>query len=98
VIALNVEEKIKKNLLCTNCEKHIKQKSQGRTRRFCSEECRRKWWHEHQEERKKSETASYKYICPYCGKEFSVYGNKGRKYCSHNCYIKDRFWREENGV
>ncbi|RXM53885.1 RNA polymerase subunit sigma-70, partial [Clostridium tetani] len=35
----------------------------------------------------------------YCGKEFSAYGNKNRKYCSHNCYIRDRFWRdEENGI
>ncbi len=28
------------------------------------------------------------------GKEFFVHGNKGRKYCSHQCYIADRFGEE----
>lgn len=98
VVALNVDEKIKRNLLCVCCGKPIKQKHQGRTRRFCSDECRRKWWNENQDKRNEKETAIYKYTCPYCGKEFSVYGNKKRKYCSHNCYIKDRFWREEHGI
>ena len=96
VVVLNVEEKLKRNLLCACCRKPIKQKNQGRTRRFCSEECRRKWWREHQSERNKKPASIYKYICVYCGKEFSVYGNKKRKYCSHNCYIKDRFWEEDD--
>lgn len=98
VVALNVEEKVKRNLLCAYCEKPIKQNHQGRVRRFCSNECRRKWWKENQDKRKQKETAIYKYTCPYCGNEFSVYGNKKRKYCSHNCYIRDRFWREEDGI
>jgi endogenous inhibitor of DNA gyrase (YacG/DUF329 family) len=98
VVALNVEEKLKRNLLCACCGKPIKQKYQGRTRRFCSDECRRKWWNENQDKRNKSEVATYKYICPHCGRGFSAYGNKKRKYCSHDCYIKDRFWREENGI
>lgn len=29
--------------------------------------------------------------CPHCGKEFHIYGDKRRKYCSHECYIADRF-------
>lgn len=98
VVALNVEEKKKGNLLCACCGKPIKQKAGGRTRRFCSEECRRKWWKDNPQERNKNETAIYKYTCPYCGKEFSCYGNKKRKYCSHDCYIKSRFWGEEDGI
>lgn len=98
VVALNVDEKVNNNELCAYCMKSISQKDRGRTRRFCSEACRRKWWKEHQHKRKKSEDAIYQYICPNCGKEFSAYGNKKRKYCSHNCYIKVRFWREEDGV
>lgn len=98
VVALNLEEKKKRNLLCACCEKPIKQKTKGRIRRFCSDECRRKWWNQNQDERNKGEAATYKFTCPYCGKKFTVYGNKKRKYCSHNCYIKDRFWREEDGV
>lgn len=98
VVALNLEENKKRNLLCTCCERPIKQKTKGRIRRFCSDECRRKWWNENKDERNKSEAATYKFTCPYCGKKFTAYGNKKRKYCSHNCYIKDRFWREEDGV
>ena len=29
--------------------------------------------------------------CARCGKPFTAYGNAGRKYCSHSCYIADRF-------
>ena len=29
--------------------------------------------------------------CKQCGKPFTAYGNKGRKYCCHQCYIVDRF-------
>ena len=29
--------------------------------------------------------------CPACGKTFSAYGKRNRKYCSHECYIIDRF-------
>ena len=46
VVALNLEEKIKKNELCIYCEKPIKQKLQGRARKFCADECRYKWWNE----------------------------------------------------
>lgn len=98
VVALNFEEKKKKNLLCGCCEKTIKQKAKGRIRRFCSDACRRKWWNENQDGRNKNEAAIYKYKCLYCNKRFVAYGNKKRKYCSHECYIKDRFWREEDGV
>ena len=98
VVALNIEEKLNQNIICACCDKAIKQKDQGRTRRFCCEKCRRKWWNENGDKRNKKDAAIYKFICPQCEKEFSVYGNKRRKYCSHNCYIKDRFWRDENGV
>ena len=98
VISLNFNEKLKQNLLCACCKKPIKQKAMGKPRKFCSDECRREWWREHPEERIAKEKAIYTFACSYCGVEFSAYGNNKRKYCSHNCFIKDRFWREENGV
>ncbi len=98
VVALNYEEKVKKHLLCACCGKPIKQKDKGRIRKFCSEGCRREWWKNNQQARNKTEEATYHYKCPHCGKTFSCYGNKKRKYCSHDCYIKSRFWREEDGV
>ena len=87
---ISLKEKQNQNSICACCNKVIKQKEHGR-RRFCSEDCRRKWWNENQDRRNKKEAATYKYICPNCGKEFSSYGNKNRKYCSHDCYIKSRF-------
>ncbi len=31
------------------------------------------------------------YRCPRCGSTFRAYRNRNRKYCSHECYIADRF-------
>lgn len=88
-----------KTEICSCCNKPIKQIPRGRNRRFCSDGCRRKWWNENPDKRTKNENAMYKYNCIYCNKEFVCYGNKKRKFCSHNCYIKSRFWKEEeNGV
>ena len=58
-------------------------------RAFCSRECREKWWHGHPEQIR--QRAVYSFICAGCGKQFDVYGDSRRKYCSHGCYIKARF-------
>ena len=36
-------------------------------------------------------TTMPKSVCAHCRKEFRSYGNKKRKYCSHACYIAERF-------
>lgn len=36
--------------------------------------------------------------CQYCGKDYESKGFKNRKYCSHECYIRDRFRREEDAA
>ena len=74
---------------CLNCGKELMQIPGRKARKFCCDECRMLWWNSHLElvQRK----AVYEYICPTCGKKFSVYGDAKRKYCSHACYIKDRF-------
>ena len=61
-------------------------------RRFCCPECRVQWWNSNQD--KVNRKAIYSFICPNCGNEFTSYGNAGRKYCSHECYIADRFHHE----
>lgn len=48
-----------------------------------------KWWKEHPKMLNKK--AVYTYTCAGCGRKFTAYGNSKRKYCSHACYIKDRF-------
>lgn len=74
---------------CLNCGKQIVQKPGVRKIKFCSDKCRWHWWNTHLNEVHRK---SYKtYQCKYCGKAFEVYGNRKRKYCCHECYIKDRF-------
>ena len=74
---------------CKECGVALVQTEGMKTRVFCSAECRKKWWKEHPEMLNKK--AVYTHTCTGCGREFTAYGNSKRKYCSHACYIKDRF-------
>lgn len=74
---------------CKECGTVLVQTEGMKTRVFCCAECRKKWWKEHPEMLDKK--AVYSYTCAGCGREFTAYGNSRRKYCSHACYIKDRF-------
>ena len=87
----DVRKMVLSNAMCSNCGKPIKQKRKGKARRFCSDECRRKWWKENPEQGQRKETALYECACEFCKKEFTSYGNKNRKYCSHECYVRGRF-------
>lgn len=82
---------------CRYCGKALEQPPTGRKRKFCSDDCRREWWKRHPEKIERKQESFYPQTCRYCGKEFLAYGNKGRRYCSRGCYIRDRFWREEDG-
>ncbi len=75
--------------VCRQCGKPIVQAPGTKHRIFCSDECRRAWWNAHPEAVKQK--AVYEYICLHCGRPFTAYGNSHRKYCSHGCYIADRF-------
>lgn len=97
-LAINIKEKLQQSNSCSYCGKQMEQSSTGRPKKFCSDKCRREWWKAHPEAIAKKETAIYLLTCSYCGSSFESYGNKKRKYCSHNCYIRDRFWREEDGI
>ncbi len=75
--------------ICLCCGKEVRQVPVRKAKKFCSNKCRNRWWNSHldQVERK----AHYEFVCACCKKSFTAYGNAGRKYCSHECYIKDRF-------
>ncbi|MCD7750995.1 MAG: RNA polymerase subunit sigma-70 [Lachnospiraceae bacterium] len=75
--------------VCEECGKAIIQPEGRKKKRFCSDQCRSKWWNAHLDRVNKK--AYYDFICAYCHKPFTVYGNDHRKYCSHECYINDRF-------
>lgn len=99
VVAKNIQVDIEKGIACLQCNEPITQTFGVRPRKFCSDKCRREWWKAHPEQIKKKDTAFYTTTCKKCGESFTAYGNSKRKYCSHNCYIKDRFWEDEaNGV
>lgn len=80
---------------CKECGAALQQAEGMKKRVFCCAECRKKWWKEHPE--KLNKKAVYTYTCAGCGREFTAYGNSGRKYCSHGCYISDRFGGGGNG-
>lgn len=74
---------------CKECGAPLTQIEKQKPRVFCSRACREKWWHSHPD--KLNKKAVYDFRCAGCGKPFSSYGNRHRKYCSHECYINARF-------
>ena len=75
--------------ICRQCNQVLEQEEGRKHRKFCSEKCRRAWWKAHPE--LVTRKAYYTMVCAHCGKVFRAYGNKGRKYCGHPCYIAARF-------
>lgn len=76
-------------MFCRQCGKELIWTPGKKTSKFCCGECRVKWWNSHPE--KVNRKAVYSFNCSYCGTPFTAYGNTGRKYCSHACYVNDRF-------
>lgn len=74
---------------CLNCGQPVRQNPGRKEKKFCCDACRNKWWNSHLSQVKRK--AMYEFVCPACGKPFTAYGNQHRKYCSHECYIEDRF-------
>lgn len=62
-----------------------------KARNYCKanglDECRRLWVKNH--------SSLYKHECMFCGKEFESQ-TKEQKFCNHDCYIRNRFWRQED--
>ena len=79
---------------CKRCGDEIINTPGHRQRIFCSAECQRLYWREHPE--LMNHTAIIQKRCPACGKEFSDYRDHSRKYCSHACYITDRYGKGES--
>jgi transposase len=80
---------------CLQCNKTIEQNSKRKEKKFCSDTCRMAWWNSHRD--KVKHRIVHQMECAYCHKTFTVYGNGQRKYCSHTCYVADRFGGEKHG-
>lgn len=72
---------------CEQCGKPLEQQKNQKPRRFCSDTCRYSWWSKNRDKCKSKGTI---HICADCGAEYHSY-DVNSKYCSHACYIKDRF-------
>lgn len=73
--------------VCRQCSKPLEKQTTGRKRIYCSDECRKEW--------AKNHLPFYKHEYMFCGKKFES-PSKKQKFCSHDCYIRDRFWRKED--
>ena len=71
--------------VCRQCGSVLKLTPGRKSKRFCSDACRLRWWHGHRELGKNARTI----VCASCGKAFVT--DRAQKYCSHACYIQKRF-------
>ncbi len=76
-------------ITCDNCGETFLHSKRRKRKRFCCDACRMNWWNSHLDQVNKK--ANYTFVCKYCGHTFTSYGNANRKYCSCDCYLKDRF-------
>ena len=85
-----MENTNKSQRYCLACGKEIIQLPKTKPKKFCCDKCRITYWHI----KRKNDTEHHledSYICKHCGKKFFAYCAKDRKYCSHECYISDRY-------
>ena len=76
-------------IYCKQCGTEFEKISGRKPQIFCSDSCRAVWWATHPD--KLNRKAIYNFICEHCDLDFTAYGNKTRKYCTHACYIASRF-------
>lgn len=83
------------NEVCPQCGNAIVQVKGRKPKRFCSDDCRAKWWNSHFDS--VNQKALYSFECASCGKAFTAYGNSKRRYCSHSCYCRGRYNKAVTG-
>lgn len=81
--------------VCRHCGAPLEMHNGNHMKRFCSENCRQKWWRAHPGTVIKRASTS---VCAACGGTFKNGGNHSRRYCSRSCYCRDRFGDGRYGV
>ena len=74
---------------CKNCGQSLLQTEGVKKKTFCSDKCRSDWWNRNRFWANHKQV--HRQTCYYCGAEFERYGNKERKYCGRDCYIRSRY-------
>ncbi|NFM45368.1 RNA polymerase subunit sigma-24 [Clostridium botulinum] len=75
---------------CLQCGAKLEQSNKGRKRKFCTPKCKSEW--------ERTNRKIYIFQCEHREKEYKSLGNKNRKCCSHECYVRNRFWRKEDAA
>lgn len=73
---------------CLQCGAELHQVPKTKRKKFCNDNCRAAWWSAHPDRINRKKV---KRSCLYCGKEFEANESSTKKYCSTDCYFKDRF-------
>ena len=71
--------------VCKNCGEPLKQTPGARRKVFCDNHCRYEWWNRTRAKK------PYLLTCYHCGKQFTSYGNRKRKFCGRECYLLSRY-------
>jgi uncharacterized protein YjcR len=74
---------------CKNCGKPPEQRPGKKRKLFCCDKCRSDWWNRNRTWANGKK--AHRLVCQYCGAEFMSFGNKKRKYCGRDCYIRSRY-------
>ena len=81
----SIEKYLKEGLpFCLNCGKELVHVPKKRKKKFCSIECKMKYWNTKKPKTKGMVTT----VCLQCGKEYLHYISKQKKFCSRDCYFK----------
>lgn len=83
-----VTNSIRQVSCCEQCGKPVVQVEHRKHKRFCSTDCRTKWWTAHRGEVRQK--TMHTFICRNCGNTFSVYGETDRAFCSRKCFAEFR--------
>ena len=84
IVSRSKKENIEINF-CKHCGKEITQTEGKRRKEFCSDSCRIKWW---------KLNKGVKNKCLHCGTSFISAKSYNQKYCSHKCFLAERFGKE----
>lgn len=83
----SVVDYIKEGLpFCLCCGKDLVHLPKKRKKKFCSIECKRKWWNTNKAKTNNVITSQ----CNQCGKEYQHYKSKQKKFCSRKCYYESK--------
>lgn len=75
---------------CPVCGNALEQLARGRGKRFCSRECRNKFWNE--KRRGDIKIHGHKAVCGNCGEDFYALAET-QLFCSRSCYFESRYGR-----